>query len=147
MPSVAYAQASCVTATEPYRPHPHGLVHLWQEVNSENFARGVVNAQVRPHYPVLEFKDIWLQYTPREDIKEALAIRKTITVDPFNTPEWQDWEIETMDLETFRLCFQVFIKDAKTERLRGICTVVSNPIFSSPEPTEEAEKKSDCPAC
>ncbi|XP_011307644.1 embryonic polarity protein dorsal [Fopius arisanus] len=130
--SVAYVQVSCITSDEPYRPHPHKLFQNWENGNPEDFSRGVVNAQVRAHYPVAELKDIKLQYISREDVKKALGDRKSVPVNPFGNPEWSDAEINGIDLNSVRLCFQVFIKNPNSGKLQAIVPVVSAPIYLKP---------------
>lgn len=128
----AYVQVSCITATQPYRPHPHRLLYSSQEGNPKDTINGIVSTCLRPENPLAEFTGLKIQYTSREGIKDALAERERVAVYPFDTPNWEDCELDDIDLSTVRLCFEVVMRDRTTGIFSDIQPLVSEPVYLVP---------------
>lgn len=116
---------SCVTATEPYRPHPHNLVgrkHCHDGIGEFCF----------PDASFCQFTDLGIVCAKRKDIRERLRVRECLHVNPFKTKclraEQQDGK--KFDLTTIRLAFEVYILDPKTDKLSlALQPIVSNEIY------------------
>lgn len=131
----AFVQVSCITATRPYRPHPHLVVHNYQEKKVCERSKGFACAFLQPRRPAAEFSDLKIHFTPMEEVKKALDDRVEARVNPFRTPQWQEWEYEDIDLTVVRLCFQVMRKNCitmRTGQYNAVEPVVTEPIYLQP---------------
>ncbi|XP_041985024.1 embryonic polarity protein dorsal-like isoform X2 [Aricia agestis] len=117
---------SCVTKDEPYKPHPHNLV------GRERCENGVctLKINVTEENPQVSFSNLGIQCVKRKDIGEALNNRERLKVDPFKTGYAHRNQLQSIDLNAVRLCFQVFIPDERTGRIRrSLQPVVSDVIY------------------
>lgn len=122
----AIVVVSCVTREEPYKPHPHNLV------GRERCDNGVctVKTNVTDENPQVSFSNLGIQCVKRKDIAEALKTRERLRVDPFRTGYNHRNQPQSIDLNAVRLCFQVFIHDERTGKIRlSLPPVVSDVIY------------------
>ena len=75
----AVVVVSCVTADQPYRPHPHNLV------GKEGCKKGVCTLEIPPDTMTMTFQSLGIQCVKKKEIEEALALRQQIRVDPFQS--------------------------------------------------------------
>lgn len=115
----AIVVVSCVTKDKPYCPHPHNLV-------GQDCRDGVCTVKVRGRTTV-SFPNIGIQCCKRHDVEESLKLREKIRVDPFGTGYFR--KINDIDLNSVRLCFQVFLPDANKKFTHIVQPVVSQPII------------------
>ncbi|OWR46016.1 dorsal [Danaus plexippus plexippus] len=123
----AVVVVSCVTREQPYRPHPHNLVG--RERSCEN---GVctVKRSISEESPQVSFSNLGIQCVKRKDIAEALKTRERLRVDPFKTGFGHRNKPQSIDLNTVRLCFQVFLPDERTGKIKhSLPPVVSDVIY------------------
>ncbi|XP_023942263.1 embryonic polarity protein dorsal isoform X2 [Bicyclus anynana] len=117
---------SCVTREAPYKPHPHNLV------GREKCDEGVctVKTTITEENPQVSFSNLGIQCVKRKDIASALKTRERLRVDPFRTGYNHRNQPQGIDLNAVRLCFQVFIQDERTNRVRhSLPPVVSDIIY------------------
>ncbi|XP_039751066.1 embryonic polarity protein dorsal isoform X3 [Pararge aegeria] len=117
---------SCVTREAPYKPHPHNLV------GREKCDEGVctVKTTITEDSPQVSFSNLGIQCVKRKDIANALKTRERLRVDPFRTGFNHRNQPQGIDLNAVRLCFQVFIQDERTNRVRhSLPPVVSDIIY------------------
>nr|XP_034827218.1 embryonic polarity protein dorsal isoform X7 [Maniola hyperantus] len=117
---------SCVTREAPYKPHPHNLV------GREKCDEGVctVKTTITEDNPQVSFSNLGIQCVKRKDIANALKTRERLRVDPFKTGFNHRNQPQSIDLNAVRLCFQVFIQDERTNRVRhSLPPVVSDIIY------------------
>ncbi|XP_019877552.1 embryonic polarity protein dorsal-like isoform X2 [Aethina tumida] len=122
-PRKAVVVVSCVTKDHPYRPHPHKLV------GREGCKRGVCTLEIPPETMSVSFSNLGIQCVKKKDIEEALRVREEIRVDPFKTGFSHRNQPTSIDLNTVRLCFQVFLEN---ENQTGKYTVQLDPKVSDP---------------
>lgn len=145
---------SCVTKDAPdnkgYRPHPHNLV------GKEVCKQGVCTVEVPAGNMVVTFSNLGIQCVKKKDIEEALRVRQELRVDPFRSMcvifpfciyiiwiKERLWKIliiaagfehkrhpTSIDLNTVRLCFQVFLEGSQKGKFnKPLPPVVSDPIY------------------
>ncbi|XP_026486466.1 transcription factor p65-like isoform X6 [Vanessa tameamea] len=122
----AIVVVSCVTREEPYKPHPHNLV------GRERCENGVctVKTTINEENPQVSFSNLGIQCVKRKDIADALKTRERLRVDPFRTGYNHRNQPQSIDLNAVRLCFQVFIHDERTGKIRlSLPPVVSDVIY------------------
>ncbi|KAL3274664.1 hypothetical protein HHI36_016044 [Cryptolaemus montrouzieri] len=118
----AVVVVSCVTKDEPYRPHPHNLV------GREGCKRGVCTLEIPPETMMIQFCNLGIQCVKKKDIEGALRAREEIRVDPYKTGFSHRNQPTSIDLNSVRLCFQVFLEGDR----RGKFTVPLQPVVSEP---------------
>ncbi|ESN92722.1 hypothetical protein HELRODRAFT_69490 [Helobdella robusta] len=116
----AIVVVSCVTKDKPYYPHPHNLV-------GQDCKDGVCTVKVKNPSSVITFPNIGIQCCKRHDVEDNLKIREKIRVDPYSTgyPSANN----NIDLNSVRLCFQVFLPDANKKFTHIVPPIVSQPII------------------
>ncbi|XP_050347280.1 embryonic polarity protein dorsal isoform X2 [Nymphalis io] len=117
---------SCVTREEPYKPHPHNLV------GRERCNNGVCTfkTSITEENPQVSFSNLGIQCVKRKDIADALKVREGLRVDPFRTGYSHRNQPQSIDLNAVRLCFQVFIHDERSGKIRlSLPPVVSDVIY------------------
>ncbi|XP_034950475.1 embryonic polarity protein dorsal isoform X1 [Chelonus insularis] len=118
----AVVVVSCVTKDSPYRPHPHNLV------GKEACRKGVCTVEISSENMTVTFANLGIQCVKKKDIEEALRIREDIRVDPFRTGFDHKRQPASIDLNSVRLCFQVFLEGTE----KGKFTVPLSPVVSDP---------------
>ncbi|XP_068632579.1 embryonic polarity protein dorsal-like [Battus philenor] len=120
---------SCVTKDTPYRPHPHGVVARELYRSEEEIKKGVCKIEVdlRGGRNRVTFRNIGIQSTTRNEVKEMLKARKSLRVDPFNNG-FSYGHLKNIDLNAVRLCFQVVILDENRKPSFALPPVVSKVI-------------------
>ncbi|OBS70420.1 hypothetical protein A6R68_01036, partial [Neotoma lepida] len=93
-----------VTKNDPYKPHPHDLV-------GKDCRDGYYEAEFGPERRPLFFQNLGIRCVKKKEVKEAIILRISAGINPFNVPEKQLLDIEDCDLNVVRLCFQVFLPD------------------------------------
>ncbi|CAG0915893.1 unnamed protein product [Notodromas monacha] len=120
----AVVVVSCVTKDPPFRPHPHNLV------GREGCDKGVCTMYIDPNTMKCQFQNLGIQCVRKRDIAEALDQRQQIKVDPFQTGFDHKHQPNSIDLNSLRLCFQVFIEgEQKNKYVVPLKPVVSEPIY------------------
>ncbi|XP_074642294.1 embryonic polarity protein dorsal-like [Tubulanus polymorphus] len=114
----AVVVVSLVTKDNPPRPHPHSLV-------GKECKKGVCTMKFNNKDMRIPFPNLGIQCAKKKDIPEALKLRKQIRVDPFNAGF--DIKANQVDLQTVRLCFQVFLPNQNT----GQFSRILNPVVST----------------
>ncbi|XP_015218337.1 proto-oncogene c-Rel isoform X3 [Lepisosteus oculatus] len=120
-------RVSLVTKNEPYRPHPHDLV-------GKDCKDGYYEAEFGPERRVIAFQNLGIQCVRRREVKEAIMLRMTRGINPFQVPRDQLLHTEEYDLNVVRLCFQVFLQDECGHYTRALPPIVSNPIYDNRAP-------------
>lgn len=118
----AVVVVSCVTKDQPYRPHPHNLV------GREGCKRGVCTLEIPTETMSIQFCNLGIQCVKKKEIETALRLREEIRVDPFRTGFNHRNQPTSIDLNSVRLCFQVFLEGEK----KGKFTVPLPPVVSEP---------------
>ncbi|XP_019892113.1 dorsal-related immunity factor Dif [Musca domestica] len=113
---------SCVTADEPYRPHPHNLV------GKEGCDRGVCTMRLKGPPMRAVFSNLGIQCVKKKEIKSSLEERERINVDPFKTKFAHMDQPSSIDLNIVRLCFQAFIP-VGSQKYYKLKPVVTEPIY------------------
>ncbi|XP_037083508.1 proto-oncogene c-Rel-like isoform X2 [Pollicipes pollicipes] len=116
----AVVVVSCVTKDPPYRPHPHNLV------GKDGCKKGVCTVNLNVETMSVTFQNLGIQCVKKKDVEESLRLRESIRVDPFQTGFDHRLQPTTIDLNTVRLCFQVFVEG----RERGKYVVPLKPVVS-----------------
>ncbi|XP_017854500.2 embryonic polarity protein dorsal isoform X1 [Drosophila busckii] len=120
----AVVVVSCVTKDTPYRPHPHNLV------GKEGCKKGVCTLEISSETMRAVFSNLGIQCVKKKDIEAALKAREEIRVDPFKTGFSHRFQPSSIDLNSVRLCFQVFMESEQKGRFTSpLPPVVSEPIF------------------
>ncbi|KAL9925841.1 embryonic polarity protein dorsal-like isoform 1-T9 [Glossina fuscipes fuscipes] len=120
----AVVVVSCVTKDEPYRPHPHNLV------GKEGCKKGVCTIEINSETMRTVFSNLGIQCVKKKDIEAALKAREEIRVDPFKTGFQHRFQPSGIDLNSVRLCFQVFMEGEQKGRFtQPLPPVVSEPIY------------------
>ncbi|XP_047513075.1 embryonic polarity protein dorsal isoform X1 [Pieris napi] len=121
----AIVVVSCVTRDEPFKPHPHNLV------GRDRCDKGVCTVRTNiSDDNRISFSNLGIQCVKRKDVADALAVREKLRVDPFKTGFHHRNQPQTIDLNAVRLCFQVFLPDEATGKIRhSLQPVVSDVIF------------------
>ncbi|RNA38604.1 embryonic polarity dorsal-like isoform X1 [Brachionus plicatilis] len=119
---------SCVNKTEPYHVHAHKLV-------GPNCKHGVAVFNIDKNQNIFDLTDVSIQFTKKDDIEKRIQELYEKNVDPFNVGF--DFDRQSIDLTSVRLCFQTFLRDSldKTEIIRDkyhiLKPVVSQMISNS----------------
>ncbi|XP_017063904.2 LOW QUALITY PROTEIN: embryonic polarity protein dorsal [Drosophila eugracilis] len=120
----AVVVVSCVTKDMPYRPHPHNLV------GKEGCKKGVCTLEINSETMRAVFSNLGIQCVKKKDIEAALKAREEIRVDPFKTGFSHRFQPSSIDLNSVRLCFQVFMESEQKGRFTSpLPPVISEPIF------------------
>ncbi|CAO1337306.1 unnamed protein product [Diamesa tonsa] len=139
----AVVVVSCVTKDLPYRPHPHNLV------GKEGCKKGVCTLEINNPEMKISFSNLGIQCVKKRDIDEALRVREEIRVDPFRSEIKIKLNMNnklngtkflarfdhrnqpsSIDLNSVRLCFQVFLEGSQKGKFTTpLKPVVSEPIF------------------
>uniref|UniRef100_A0A1B0D1C6 Uncharacterized protein n=1 Tax=Phlebotomus papatasi TaxID=29031 RepID=A0A1B0D1C6_PHLPP len=117
----AVVVVSCVTKDPPYKPHPHNLV------GKDGCQKGVCTVAINEDTMNVTFSNLGIQCVKKKDIEDALRIRQDIKVDPYKTGFNHRDQPSSIDLNSVRLCFQVFV--IHQEEYVALPPVVSDPIF------------------
>ncbi|XP_078505427.1 proto-oncogene c-Rel [Lissotriton helveticus] len=120
-------RVSLVTKNEPCKPHPHDLV-------GKDCKEGYYEADFGPERRVLAFQNLGIQCVRRKEVRDAIHLRISRKINPFNVPEDKLLIIEDYDLNVVRLCFQVFLPDEHGNCRIPLAPVVSNPIYDNRSP-------------
>ncbi|XP_054655151.1 proto-oncogene c-Rel isoform X2 [Dunckerocampus dactyliophorus] len=113
-----------VTKSEPYRPHPHGLV-------GKDCKDGYYEAEFGPDRKVIAFQNLGIRCVKKKEVKDAIIERISRGINPFNVPREQLLQTDEYDLNVVRLCIQVFLQDETSHYTRVLNPVVSNPIYDN----------------
>ncbi|CAO2640853.1 Proto-oncogene c-Rel [Lemmus lemmus] len=116
-----------VTKNDPYKPHPHDLV-------GKDCRDGYYEAEFGPERRPLFFQNLGIRCVKKKEVKEAVILRISAGINPFNVPEQQLLDIEDCDLNVVRLCFQVFLPDEHGNLTTALPPIVSNPIYDNRAP-------------
>ncbi|GAB1295866.1 Proto-oncogene c-Rel [Apodemus speciosus] len=116
-----------VTKNDPYKPHPHDLV-------GKDCRDGYYEAEFGPERRPLFFQNLGIRCVKKKEVKEAIILRISAGINPFNVPEQQLLDIEDCDLNVVRLCFQVFLPDELGNFTTALPPIVSNPIYDNRAP-------------
>ncbi|XP_018903704.2 transcription factor p65 isoform X2 [Bemisia tabaci] len=111
---------SCVTKDYPHKAHPHKLV------GKEGCKRGICTVEVNNESMTASFPNLGIQCIKRKDMVAALEEREKIKVDPFRMGFSHKNQVNTIDLNVVRFCFQAFFR---TNQWVTIPPVVSEPIY------------------
>ncbi|KAG5873704.1 hypothetical protein JTB14_016723 [Gonioctena quinquepunctata] len=125
----AVVVVSCVTKDEPHKPHPYKLV---SKGNIKECTNGICRLEVdtRENFGVVQFRNMGVQCVKRRKMAVSLEIRMQQRVDPFYTGFGHRNQPTSIDLNTVRLCFQVFLEgDTPGKFTVPLKPVVSEPIF------------------
>ncbi|GLH04793.1 Embryonic polarity protein dorsal [Gryllus bimaculatus] len=142
----AVALVSCVTRDAPYRPHPHAVVGGRGELGGIACHGGVCVAALNGSR--LPLPHLGVQCVKRRDVEIALREREKLRIDPFQTGFDHRKNPSVIDLNSVRLCFQVFLEG----EIKGKYTVPLDPVVSDPIYDKKATsellicKMSDCSA-
>ncbi|XP_040576306.1 uncharacterized protein [Lepeophtheirus salmonis] len=131
----AVVVVSCVTSETPYRPHPHNLV------GKEGCKKGVCTLEINPESMACSFPSLGIQCVKKKEIEESLNLRQQIRVDPFQTGFAHRDNPQSIDLNSVRLCFQVFLEGSE----KGSFTFALKPVVS--EPIYDKKARSDLTIC
>ncbi|XP_038200333.1 proto-oncogene c-Rel isoform X2 [Arvicola amphibius] len=113
-----------VTKNDPYKPHPHDLV-------GKDCRDGYYEAEFGPERRPLFFQNLGIRCVKKKEVKDAIILRISAGINPFNVPEQQLLDIEDCDLNVVRLCFQVFLPDEHGNLTTALPPIVSNPIYDN----------------
>lgn len=125
------------------RPHPHNLV------GKEGCKKGVCTLEINNPEMKISFSNLGIQCVKKRDIDEALRVREEIRVDPFRSEIKIKLNMNnklngtkflarfdhrnqpsSIDLNSVRLCFQVFLEGSQKGKFTTpLKPVVSEPIF------------------
>jgi len=131
----AVVVVSCVSVDTPYRPHPHSLI------GKEGCKKGVCTLEIDPSSMTCGFPSLGIQCVKRKEIEAALTLRQQIRVDPFQTGFAHKDNIQSIDLNSVRLCFQVFLEGSE----KGAFTYALRPVVS--DPIFDKKSRSDLTIC
>nr|ALC78349.1 Dorsal [Lutzomyia longipalpis] len=119
----AVVVVSCVTKDRPYKPHPHNLV------GKDGCKQGVCTVNINEETMSVTFSNLGIQCVKKKDIEEALRVRQEIKVDPYKTGFSHRDQPSSIDLNSVRLCFQVFVQQDKNSSYVPLPPEVSDPIY------------------
>lgn len=95
---------SCVEEKAPYRAHPYNLL-------GKNCTKGICIVNISPkNNMVADFPKLGIECVKRKDMSNSLMQRKTIKVDPFKQGFQHMTSKTDLNLNSIRLCFQVFLR-------------------------------------
>ncbi|KAL5009164.1 hypothetical protein ScPMuIL_014745 [Solemya velum] len=110
---------SCVSKDAPHRPHPHNLV-------GRDCKKGVCTVKVKDNN-LVTFPHLGIQCAKKNDVDLSLQQRKEINVDPYQTGF--NFPNKSIDLNSVRLCFQVFLPDKNQKPTRIVPPKCSQVIY------------------
>ena len=96
------------------------------ETDEGRCSQGVCTQVMKPDM-TFEFKHLGIECQTQREVKDALAERKSIKVDPFR--QGFEFNRKETDLNTVRLCFQAFLEDPANP---GKCNITLTPVVSEP---------------
>ncbi|XP_051172671.1 putative transcription factor p65 homolog [Leptopilina boulardi] len=114
---------SCVTRDNPPRPHPHSIM------GKNSAANGIYSLKMNLVDGIVTFNHLGIQCMKKKQVASALEIRKRENVDPYGTGFDHMEFPDSIDLNSVRLCFQVFIQGPQKKFNIPLKPVVSNPIY------------------
>ncbi|GAB0089147.1 Embryonic polarity protein dorsal [Sergentomyia squamirostris] len=117
----AVVVVSCVTKDPPHKPHPHNLV------GKDGCQKGVCTVGINEDTMSVTFSNLGIQCVKKKDIEEALKVRQEIKVDPYKTGFSHRDQPSSIDLNSVRLCFQVFV--TYKDEYVPLAPVISEPIY------------------
>ncbi|RXG71823.1 Embryonic polarity protein dorsal [Armadillidium vulgare] len=117
----ALVVVSCVTVTEPYKPHPHNLV------GKEGCEDGICSVLIDNAMMECSFSNLGIQCVKKRDIESSLAKRAAKMIDPYHTRTSEN--PQSIDLNSIRLCFQVYLLDRRSGDRYPLQPIVSEPIY------------------
>ncbi|CAH1646409.1 unnamed protein product [Spodoptera littoralis] len=117
---------STVTANEPFRAHPNGL--MGRNCFSYVYSKEV---ELRPGNNMIVFNDLRIIRVKTADYKHALRIREVQKVDPFQKG-FRHELTKDFTLTELRLCFEVKLRRCK----KVLEPIVSNPIYNTRRSTK-----------
>ncbi|XP_043189654.1 putative transcription factor p65 homolog [Amphibalanus amphitrite] len=138
----AVVVVSCVTKDPPHWPHPHNLV------GKDGCKKGVCTVNLNVETMSVTFQNLGIQCVKKKDVEDSLRQREAILVDPFRTGFDHRLQPTAIDLNTVRLCFQVFVEGHEPGKfVVPLTPVVSDPIFDKKSMCDLViYKMSDCSA-
>ena len=108
---------SCVEENDPHRAHPHNLV-------GKRCIKGICMTDMNEDTMTASFPSIGVQCVKRKDIPSSLAQREKNGVDPFQKGFDHKNNVTSINLNSLRLCFQVFPKAQHLLHIRPIVSAV-----------------------
>ena len=108
---------SCVEENDPHRAHPHNLV-------GKKCIKGICMTDMNEDTMTATFPSIGVQCVKRKDIPSSLAQREKNGVDPFQKGFDHKNSVTSINLNSLRLCFQVFPKSQHLLHVRPIVSAV-----------------------
>lgn len=114
---------SCVTRDNPPRPHPHSIM------GKNSSANGIYSLKMNIIDGIVTFTHLGIQCMKKKQVASALEIRKRENVDPYGTGFDHMEFPDSIDLNSVRLCFQVFIQGPQKKFNVPLKPIVSNPIY------------------
>ncbi|XP_037072056.1 embryonic polarity protein dorsal-like isoform X2 [Pollicipes pollicipes] len=138
----AVVVVSCVTKDPPHWPHPHNLV------GKDGCKKGVCTVNLNVETMSVTFQNLGIQCVKKKDVEDSLRQREAIRVDPFQTGFEHRLQPTSIDLNTVRLCFQVFVEGREPGKfVVPLRPVVSDPIYDKKSMCDLIiYKMSDCSA-
>ena len=118
----AWVIVSCVEENPPYRAHPHNLV-------GKNCVKGICKKEMEESTMTATFPGIGVQCVKRKDIPNSLEQRQKNGIDPFQQGFDHQEAVTMINLNTLRLCFQVF--PAMQTRVNRMEIPIIKPIVSA----------------
>uniref|UniRef100_A0A8C4NGI6 V-rel avian reticuloendotheliosis viral oncogene homolog n=2 Tax=Eptatretus burgeri TaxID=7764 RepID=A0A8C4NGI6_EPTBU len=116
----AKIRVSLVTKSNPPRPHPHSLV-------GRECKDGICEMELLPgNSTTAYFPNLGIQCVRRREILDSLRLRLQRNVDPFQVGN-AALNLEDIDLNVVRLCFEAFITDA-TGNMAALPPIVTQEI-------------------
>ncbi|XP_043933786.1 transcription factor RelB-like [Protopterus annectens] len=113
-------KVSLVMKDDPYKPHPHGLV-------GKDCHDGICEVHINPEKSTKHsFSNLGIQCVKKKDVEEALAQRRKLGIDPYNTGHCVN--IQDTDMNVVRLCFETKYLD-KHGRWEHLNPVLSEPVY------------------
>ncbi|CAF0726456.1 unnamed protein product [Brachionus calyciflorus] len=100
---------TCVSKDKPHHVHSNRLI-------GENCRSGVAVYHIKNIQKSISLKNLKIELTATNERKSQIEELKKNNVDPFIAGF--DFDLQSIDIYNFRLCFQVFIKDKKNQILR-----------------------------
>ncbi|CAG9823112.1 unnamed protein product, partial [Phaedon cochleariae] len=141
----AVVVVSCVTKDAPHKPHPYKLV---SKSNNKDCRDGIFQTEVNVKGPfhLVDLKNVGIQCVKRRRMANSLKLREELKIDPFNTGFSHRNQPTSIDLNTVRLCFQVFLEgDTPRKFSVPLTPVVSEPIYDKKAMSDlSITKLSDC---
>lgn len=113
-------KVSLVMKDDPYKPHPHGLV-------GKDCHDGICEVHINPEKTTKHsFSNLGIQCVKKKDVEEALAQRRKLGIDPYNTGHCVN--IQDTDMNVVRLCFETKYLD-RHGRWEHLNPVLSDAVY------------------